>query len=532
MNLLIPAVTISAYFLILLVMSRLTTRVGNNDAFFRAGHRSPWPLVAFGMIGASVSGVSFVSVPGYVGMTQMTYLQMCLGFFFGYLFVAYVLLPVYYRNNLTTIYSFLEMRLGPASHKTGALFFILSKATGAAVRFYLTCLVLQQFLFGPLGIPYIGTVLTVLLLVWLYTRRAGIRTLVYTDCFQTFCFLAALVAVIVIVAKALYSSPGEMLRSLEADPMSRIFVFDDWGSRQNFWKQFVSGIFIVIVMTGLDQDMMQKNLTCRNLRSAQKDMCLYGVSFVPVNLLLLVLGVMLYHVAASPEFASFWSAHVGGSIPTELLKGDSLFPTLVQSGIFGTAVTVLFILGITAAAFSSVDSALTALTTSICIDLLGIENKNTDAQEMPLASSDSSGTTHSPHYPHYPHNPHSLHTPHKLISPETTRKIVHLGVVIFFVFFVVLFRAINSTSAIDAIYTLASYTYGPLLGLFLFAILTHRRLKDRFAPLVAALSPLICWGLSVIAPKYWGYTFGYELLMLNGLLTFLGLWLLSEKRQQ
>lgn len=492
MSLLISAITIFGYFLVLLLLSRLSAgRSANNDTFFRAGRRSPWPLVAFGMIGASVSGVSFVSVPGYVGMTQMTYLQMCLGFFFGYLFVAYVLLPIYYRNNLTTIYSFLELRLGPTSHRTGALFFILSKATGAAVRFYLACLVLQQFLFEPLGIPYIITVLIVLLLVWLYTRRAGIRTLVYTDCFQTLCFLVALVAVIIIVAGRLYPSAGAMVSSLGDDPMSRIFVFDDWGSRQNFWKQFLSGIFIVIVMTGLDQDMMQKNLTCRNLRSAQKDMCLYGMSFVPVNLLLLLLGVMLYHVAASPEFHSFWAANVGGAFPADSLKGDSLFPTLVQSGVFGTGVMVLFILGITAAAFSSVDSALTALTTSVCIDILGIENKK---------------------------------------SPERTRKIVHLGVVAVFVVFVVAFRYINSTSAIDAIYTLASYTYGPLLGLFSFAIICRgRTLKDRYTPFVAVLSPIVCWALSIIAPRLWGYTFGYELLMLNGLLTFLGLWLLSSK---
>lgn len=496
MNLLIPAFTIFGYFLILLILSRLTSRrSSNNDAFFRAGRRSPWPLVAFGMIGASVSGVSFVSVPGYVGMTQMTYLQMCLGFFFGYLIVAYVLLPIYYRNNLTTIYSFLEMRLGPTSHKTGALFFILSKATGAAVRFYLACLVLQQFLFGPLGIPYVITVLVVLLLVWLYTRRGGIRTLVYTDCFQTLCFLIALVAVIVIVAGRLYPSFGTMASTLCSDPMSRIFVFDDWGSRQNFWKQFLSGIFIVVVMTGLDQDMMQKNLTCRNLRSAQKDMCLYGISFVPVNLLLLVLGVMLYHVAASPEFYSFWAANVGGGFPTaESLKGDSLFPTLVQSGVFGTGVMVLFVQGITAAAFSSVDSALTALTTSICIDILGIKNEKSGA-------------------------------------PERTRKLVHFGVVVFFVIFVVAFRYINSTSAIDAIYTLASYTYGPLLGLFAFAItFRHRKLKDRYSPLVAVLSPLLCYALSLMAPRLWGYTFGYELLMLNGLLTFLGLLLLSKRQ--
>lgn len=526
MNLLIPAATIFGYFLILLILSRLTTRNANNDTFFRADRRSPWPLVAFGMIGASVSGVSFVSVPGYVGMTQMTYLQMCLGFFFGYLIVAYVLLPIYYRNNLTTIYSFLEMRLGPTSHKTGALFFILSKATGAAVRFYLACLVLQQFLFGPLGVPYVATVLIVLLLVWLYTRRGGIRTLVYTDCFQTLCFLVALVAVIILVANQLYPSFGTMVSSLASDPMSRIFVFDDWGSRQNFWKQFLSGIFIVVVMTGLDQDMMQKNLTCRNLRSAQKDMCLYGVSFVPVNLLLLLLGVMLYHVAASPEFHSFWATHVGGAFPADSLKGDSLFPTLVQSGVFGTGVMILFVLGITAAAFSSVDSALTALTTSICIDILGIEKGTTGAH-----NADSDNGQNPPIATPAPTSPDMPASSLRPFSPEKTRKLVHLGVVIFFVVFVVAFRYINSTSAIDAIYTLASYTYGPLLGLFAFAIICRGRiLKDRYTPFIAILFPLLCYALSVIAPRLWGYTFGYELLMLNGLLTFSGLFLLSKRK--
>ena len=271
MNEIITIVTILGYFLLLLLVSHLTARDSSNDSFFRAGRRSPWFLVAFGMIGTSVSGVSFVSVPGYVGVTQMTYLQMCIGFFFGYLVIAFLLLPMYYRRGLTSIYSYLEQRFGLASQKSGSVLFLLSKMTGACARFYLVCLILQQFVFERFGVPFIVTVLIILVLVWLYTRRAGIRTLVYTDSLQTLCMLTALVVVIVLVMGKMNLDWGALCQTISESEYSRIFVWDDWMSKQSFWKQFLSGVFVAIVMTGLDQDMMQKNLTCKNLREAQKD---------------------------------------------------------------------------------------------------------------------------------------------------------------------------------------------------------------------------------------------------------------------
>ena len=483
MNEIITIVTILGYFLLLLLVSHLTARDSSNDSFFRAGRRSPWFLVAFGMIGTSVSGVSFVSVPGYVGVTQMTYLQMCIGFFFGYLVIAFLLLPMYYRRGLTSIYSYLEQRFGLASQKSGSVLFLLSKMTGACARFYLVCLILQQFVFERFGVPFIVTVLIILVLVWLYTRRAGIRTLVYTDSLQTLCMLTALVVVIVLVMGKMNLDWVALCQTVSESEYSRIFVWDDWMSKHSFWKHFLSGVFVAIVMTGLDQDMMQKNLTCKNLREAQKDMCTYGVCFIPVNFLFLVLGVLLYTFAAGQ----------GIDVPA---KTDQLFPMLVQEGWFGYGVTVLFVLGIAAAAFSSVDSALTALTTSFCIDILDIEKKQLDE-----------------------------------VRATRIRRRVHIAVVFVFVIFTLIFKALNSTSVIDAIYIMASYTYGPLLGLFAFGLFTHKMPRDRFIPVVCVLSPVICYALSVIVPQYTGYQFGYELLMLNGLLTFAALWGLSLRHR-
>ena len=290
--------TVAIYFIVLLILSRLTARHSDNDTFFRGNRRSPWYMVAFGMIGASISGITFVSVPGMVLKTDMTYLQMCLGFIPGYFAVAFLLLPIYYKYNLTTIYTYLARRLGRRSYKTGASFFLLSKMTGAAVRFYVVCIILQQFVLDPLHIPFPVTVVTMVGLIWLYTRRGGIRTLVWTDTFQTTCMFAALVLIIIQVTAALHLSVPEAMSAIAHDSHSRVFVMNDWVSRQNFWKQFVSGIFVVIVMTGLDQDMMQKNLTCKSLRDAQKDMCSYGLAFVPANLLFLSLGTLLTMLAA------------------------------------------------------------------------------------------------------------------------------------------------------------------------------------------------------------------------------------------
>lgn len=421
------------------------------------------------MVGASISGITFVSVPGMVMKTDMTYLQMCMGFILGYFVIAFVLLPVYYRLNLTTIYTYLKQRLGIRSYKTGASFFLVSKMTGAAVRFYVVCIILQKFVLDGVGIPFPVTVVAMVALIWLYTRRSGIKTLVWTDTFQTFCMFAALILIIYNVINALGMSVGEAASAIVSDSHSRVFVFDDWVSKQNFWKQFLSGVFVAVVMTGLDQDMMQKNLTCKSLRDAQKDMCTYGFAFVPANLLFLALGILLMMLAGK----------TGVALPAQ---GDDLLPMFAATGRLGDTVVVLFTIGVVAAAFSSADSALTALTTSFCVDIVGRQDD------------------------------------------EQLRRRAHIGIAVVFILFILAFRAVNSTSVIDAIYILCSYTYGPLLGLFAFGLLTHRKPNDRWVPYICIASPIVCYILDVTVSAATGYKFGYELLMLNGLLTFAGLY--------
>ena len=456
------------YFALLFAISRWTSRRATNTTFYRADCRSPWYMVAFGMIGASISGVTFVSVPGMVLHTQMTYLQMCLGFILGYVVVAFGLLPLYYRLNLTSIYGYLGQRLGRRSYKTGASFFLLSKMMGAAVRFYVVCIILQRFVFDPMGVPFVLTVVGMVMLIWLYTRHGGIKTLVWTDSFQTLCLFVALLLIIYKVTKDLGLTMGEAIAMIDKNALSRVFVFDDWVSKQYFWKQFASGVFIVLVMTGVDQDMMQKNLTCKTLRGAQKDMCTYGVAFLPANLLFLSLGVLLATLAQQ----------CGLSLPA---NGDDLLPTYVSQA--GTLVMVLFTLGIVAASFSSADSALTSLTTIYCVD---IKERAAD---------------------------------------EGLRKRVHLAMCGLFVLFILLFKTVNSTSLIDAVYIIASYTYGPLLGLFAYGLLTHKEVNDRWVPYIAIASPLLCYAVDWGTGQITGYHFGYELLMLNALITFVGLWI-------
>ena len=461
-------VAVLFYFALLFAISRWTSRRATNTTFYRADCRSPWYMVAFGMIGASISGVTFVSVPGMVLHTQMTYLQMCLGFILGYVVVAFGLLPLYYRLNLTSIYGYLGQRLGRRSYKTGASFFLLSKMMGAAVRFYVVCIILQRFVFDPMGVPFVLTVVGMVMLIWLYTRHGGMKTLVWTDSFQTLCLFVALLLIIYKVTKDLGLTMGEAVTMIDKNALSRVFVFDDWVSKQYFWKQFASGVFIVLVMTGVDQHMMQKNLTCKTLRGAQKDMCTYGVAFLPANLLFLSLGVLLATLAQQ----------CGLSLPA---NGDDLLPTYVSQA--GTLVMVLFTLGIVAASFSSADSALTSLTTIYCVD---IKERAAD---------------------------------------EGLRKRVHLAMCGLFVLFILLFKTVNSTSLIDAVYIIASYTYGPLLGLFAYGLLTHKEVNDRWVPYIAIASPLLCYAIDWGTGQITGYHFGYELLMLNALITFVGLWI-------
>ena len=461
-------VAVLFYFALLFAISRWTSRRATNTTFYRADCRSPWYMVAFGMIGASISGVTFVSVPGMVLHTQMTYLQMCMGFILGYVVVAFGLLPLYYRLTLTSIYGYLGQRLGRRSYKTGASFFLLSKMMGAAVRFYVVCIILQRFVFDPMGVPFVLTVVGMVLLIWLYTRHGGMKTLVWTDSFQTLCLFVALLLIIYKVTKDLGLTMGEAVAMIDENALSRVFVFDDWVSKQYFWKQFASGVFIVLVMTGVDQDMMQKNLTCKTLRGAQKDMCTYGVAFLPANLLFLSLGVLL----------AMWAQQNGLSLPA---NGDDLLPTYVSQA--GMLVMVLFTLGIVAASFSSADSALTSLTTIYCVDI----------KEQP--------------------------------ADEDLRKRVHLAMCGLFVLFIMLFKTVNSTSLIDAVYIIASYTYGPLLGLFAYGLLTHKEVNDRWVPYIAIASPLLCYAIDWGTGQITGYHFGYELLMLNALITFVGLWI-------
>lgn len=463
-------ITVLLYFVALMLFSRITARHGdNNQTFFRANRRSPWYMVAFGMVGASISGITFVSVPGMTMFTGMTYVQMCIGFILGYFAVAFVLLPVYYRLNLTTIYTYLKERLGMRSYKTGAWFFLISKMTGAAVRFYVVCIILQRFVLDAISVPFALTVVAMVALIWLYTRRGGIKTLVWTDTFQTTCMFAALILIIYNVMGQLGMSATDAVKAIATDEHSRMFVMDDWISKQNFWKQFLSGAFVVIVMTGLDQDMMQKNLTCRTLREAQKDMCTYGFAFVPANILFMALGILLMQLAQKDGIA----------LPA---SGDELLPMFAATGRLGSTVVVLFTVGIVAASFSSADSALTALTTSYCVDIRQRE------------------------------------------GDEQLRRRAHIGIAVVFGLFIMLFKTLNSTSVIDAIYILCSYTYGPLLGLFAFGLFTRRKPCDKLVPYIAVASPIVCFALEKTAMQCWGYKFGYELLMINGLLTFMGLY--------
>lgn len=470
---------IIVYFSLLMLTARLTGRKskGSDDAFYRGEKRSPWYIVAFGMIGASISGVTFVSVPGMVGTMDMTYMQMVVGFFFGYLFVAHVLMPIYYRLNLTSIYGYLGERLGRCSYLTGSSFFLLSRMLGTAAKLYLVCLILHTYVFAAMGVPFWAIAAGSVLLVWVYTHKSGIKTIVWTDTLQTFCLIAALICIIVMAVGKLDMSFGSVMTAIAHHPHSRMFVFNDWVSTQNFWKQFLSGIFIVIVMTGLDQDMMQKNLSCRNLREAQKNMYCYGFAFIPLNLLFLALGIVLLMLASKMQ------------IPLPAVN-DDILPMFATQGYLGSGVLILFTIGIIAAAFSNSDSALTAMTTIVCVDLLQTEKEE---EQTALRK----------------------------------RRKVHILLSVLLVGCICLVHALNDKSVIDAIYIIASYTYGPLLGMFAFGLFTRRATLDRAVPYVAIISPIVCYIINVVATRTWNYHFGYELLMLNGVITFAGMWLLS-----
>lgn len=469
---------IAVYFAVLLLIAWVTGRKSSgNDAFFLGNRQSPWYIVSIGMVGTSLSGVTFVSVPGMVRSIDMTYMQTVLGFFVGYILIAHILLPLYYRLRLTSIYTYLQSRIGPRGYKTGASFFFVSKIIGAAARLYLVVLILQHYVFDAWGVPFAATAVLSIFLVWLYTFRSGVKTIIWTDTIQAVCLVAMLLVIIWEVKGKLGMDFGGMVRAVAGDPHFRIFEFGDWHSTQHFAKQFFSGIFITIVMTGLDQDMMQKNLSCRSLRDAQKNMYTYGFAFTPVNFLFLTLGILLLIVAGREQ------------IPLPAL-GDDILPMFCTSGILGDSILVFFTVGIIAAAFSSADSALTALTTSFCVDILDIRERDEK-------------------------------------SAERIRLRVHLLVSVLFAIIILVIKEVNNRSVIDAIYMIASYTYGPLLGLFAFGLFTKRLANDRFVPYLCIASPLVCFAADYLARRFLGYTFGYEMLMLNGAITFSGLWLSS-----
>ena len=460
---------IAAYFLVLVLISYLTGKSDSNASFFIGDKSSPWYIVAFGMIGASLSGVTFISVPGWVEASEFSYMQMVLGYLLGYLVIATVLMPMYYRMNLTSIYGFLLERFGNSSYKTGSVFFLISRVIGASFRLYLVANVMQMAIFDAFGVPYAVTVVVTILLIWVYTFRSGIKTIIWTDTLQTLFMLMAVGFSVYFISVDMNLTFGSLINTVKESDYSQIFF---WEGGQHFIKQFLSGAFIAIVMTGLDQDMMQKNLSCKNLGDAQKNMFWFSIVLVFVNLLFLSLGALLYIYAANHGI--------------EFSKADDLFPAVALNGGLGIGVGVLFVLGLIAAAYSSADSALTSLTTSFCIDILGFD--------------DNAGEKEIKH-----------------------RKLVHLGFSILLVVVILVFKAINNDSVISALFKVAGYTYGPLLGMYAFGLFTKYKVEDRFVPIVCFLSPFVTYYIGESSEVWFNYKFGFELLILNGLITFIGL---------
>ena len=476
---------IICYFLILLVISFFTSKKDDNNTFFTANKSSPWYLVAFGMVGASLSGVTFISVPGWVGSSGFTYFQVVMGYLIGYFFVAFILLPVYYNYKLTSIYEYLKIRFGKNSHIVGASSFFVSRVLGASFRLFLVAIVMQQFIFDAWAVPFEITVVISILLIWIYTQRGGIKTIVWTDTLQTLLMILSVSITLIFILKSLEWNFNDFLISDEFDSYNKIFVFDDFLVRNNFFKHFIGGIFITICMTGLDQDMMQKNLTCKNLKEAQKNMVVFSFVLVIVTLLFLFVGALIYIYSQKNNI----QIPLMDGIP----KTDLLFPEVALNGDLGIFVGITFILGLIAAAYSSADSALTSLTTSFSIDFLKLEKKSKKNQKR-------------------------------------IRKIVHVLMSLLLVIVVVIFKYFLERNVIDGLLTIASYTYGPLLGLFSFGIFTPYKINDRYVWLIVLLSILSVFFIANLDKEVlFGYEFGYELLPINGLITFLGLILISRK---
>ena len=476
---------IGGYFLLLLIISYFTGKNDSNDDFFKAGNSSPWYLVAFGMVGASLSGVTFISVPGWVEASQFSYMQVVLGYFLGYMVTAYVLLPIYYKQNVTSIYQYLDDRFGFVSYKVGAISFFVSRVLGAAFRLFLVAIVLQQFVFDAWNVPFEITVALSILLIWIYTFKGGIKTIVWTDTLQTLFMLVSVGLSIYFILDQLNWSFSEFLASNEFKQYSKTIFVDDFMDSKHLIKSFVGGMFVTICMTGLDQDMMQKNLTCKTLKDSQKNMVSFSIVLVIVTFVFMLLGALLFIYADTYQIAM--------PLMDGKPKSDLLFPEIALNSGLGIVVAITFMLGLIAAAYSSADSALTSLTTSFCVDFLGIEKK-------PEA------------------------------SRKKIRKITHVGMSLLLIIVVIAFKHILDTNVIDGLLKVAGYTYGPLLGLFAFGIFTKYKVKDRFVWIVALASVSLCYVFGKIPPEnLGGYVLGYELLPLNGLLTFLGLWLIRKK---
>jgi Na+/proline symporter len=470
------------YTALLFFITWLTARKATNRAFFIGNKQSPWMVVAYGMIGASLSGVTFMSVPGWVGDTQFSYMMVVLGYLFGYFVIATVLMPLFYRLNLTSIYSYLEGRFGFWSYKTGAFFFLVSRTIGASFRMFLVVNVLQVFVFDAWGIPFTVTTLIFIILILLYTFKGGIKTIIWTDTVQTTFMLTALVLTLFLITKDLGMDFRQMFNSVWDSEYSKM-IFGDWHDKRFYLKQLLSGAFIAIVMTGLDQEMMQKNLSCRTLKDAQKNMFSFSLTLVFVNFLFLFLGAAIYLFTTSK----------GISLPE---RSDDLFP-MIAINYLGPFAGLVFIVGLISAAYPSADGALTSLTTSFSIDFLGI-NKNEKLTER---------------------------------QKEKTRYVVHAGFALLLLSVIVVFRAINDRAVVDKLFTIAGYTYGPLLGLYSFGLFTRLQVKDRWVPLIALISPVLCYFLSVYDQMLLnGYNFGFELLIINGIFMFLGLVLIRKKK--
>jgi len=463
------------YFGLLMLISAWVGKQSGNDAFFTGNRRAPWYVVSIGMIGSSISGVSIISVPGMVAGNSFLYLQTVAGFLVGYIILAKVLLPVYYKLESPSIYVYLKERFGNRAYKTGAWFFLLSKSIGASARIYVAVLVLNEFILKNWGVPFMVTAVAVIAMIWLYTFRSGTKTIIWTDLVQTLFMVAAMVLMLLQFSRGLNLDAQGIWNTVVSSDYSKVFEFGDWTNKQFFFKQFFSGIFIALVMTGLDQEMVQKNRTIHDLDKAQRNVYWYGFMFLPINLMLLVIGVLMYTFAAQK----------GITLPS---SPDSVLPMLISGHFAGGIGLVLLLIGVVSATFSGADSSMTAITTSFCIDILGQERN------------------------------------------VRIRRIVHATVAVLFVGIILLFRAVNSLTLIDAIYTIASYTYGPLLGLFAFGLVTKRRANDSWIPLIAMASPLLCYALQAFTAATFGYHFSYELLMLNGLVTFAGLWFTSQRK--